>query len=219
MSARAIIRAELLRFGRDPVNGKFLLLVPGAVFLSLWPYAASPLYPMFLCVFAGLEPQFNNILYRTPREFDAMSLLPVDWRVVVAAKNAAAVVTLVGTMIPCTAVLAYFSPLPLAARDLAAGFIHVLSMVFPLLILGNLHSVEHPRRIVGVGPGDIAEAVLMILGVAAASIPFLLAAGTDLPLLWTGLWTLAGALVWWTWSIPRTAARIVNERTTICRAT
>jgi hypothetical protein len=217
VTGAAVIRAELGRFPRDPVNGKFLLLLPAGVLLSLWPYAGSPLFPLFLCVLAGLEPQFNNMLFRTPREFEAMSLLPVDWRAVVVAKNAAAVLLLFSTLIPFGAVLAYFSPLPLAPGEIGRGAAYLASIIFPLLVLGNIHSVEHPRRTVGIGPGDIAEALVMILGGAASSLPALLAAGSGIEAPAIALWTALGAILWWTWSVPRTAARIVSERTRICQ--
>jgi hypothetical protein len=215
--AGRLFRAEVRRFANNPANLKLFLLLPPAVILSLWPYTGSPFVSVFLLTFATLEPQFNNIFFRSEREFEALVVLPVDWATVILAKNLATITLTIAVAACAGGVLGYFSPLPMGPGGWREAFLYMLSVIFPLLMLGNLHSVQHPRRKVGLGLGDVAEALLMLLGMAVCSIPFLALRGTEHPALYLLIYSALSAGLWRWGSIPRSAAAVRRERIRLCQ--
>ena len=82
-----LFNMEVRRFFSDRHNLKFIPLICLAVVLIVWPYIGSPFVPVVLAVFAGLESQYNNMLFRSPAEYETLSLFPVSWRHVILAKN------------------------------------------------------------------------------------------------------------------------------------
>src|ERR1044071_26323 len=79
------------------------LLLFGA-FMTTWIYpVGSPFAPIVIVVVAGLELQFNNILFRSPTHLEAMSMFPFTWERIVLVKNLATIllvgiVSLITTM-------------------------------------------------------------------------------------------------------------------------
>jgi ABC-2 type transport system ATP-binding protein len=131
--ALRVCRADIRRFLSNPANLKLLLLLPVAIIGSLWPYIGSPFVPLLLMTFAGLEPQFNNILFRTNNEFEAMAVLSPDWRSVVLGKNLASIVMAIGTTLAAALVVGYFTPLTMGAEGWQDAGLFFVSVVFSLL--------------------------------------------------------------------------------------
>jgi hypothetical protein len=212
-----VFRAEIGRSANDPAILKILLLSPAAILASLWPYIGSPFVPAFLISFAALEPQFNNILFRTPREFEAMLVLPTEWKSVIAAKNFASIVASGTLAIGASAVLGYFSPLPMGPEGWRGAGLCFISLIFPLLMVGNLHSIQHPRRHAGFTPGDLAEAILMLLGAGVCSIPYFVLHELEHGTVMIVMYSLLAAALWWRLSIRRMSDTIASERIRICQ--
>jgi hypothetical protein len=214
--ARRIIGTEIAQFLIAPRGLHALpLLCAGTLAISL-QYSPPPLLAAVIVGLAALEPQFNNILYRTPGEFPAMSLLPADQGRIVAAKNIATLI-LSGLIVPaCATVLLFFSRSPAAAGDITDAILFQFSLVFPLLHSGNSRSLQYPRRNTGWQTDDLVEGSGFLLTMAAFSIPYLLlvTAWGQRPL--CALYALATAMYWWRRSIPSTATRIDNERVSLC---
>ena len=217
LRGRLLFRAEIRRSLNHPANVKFLLLLPFAVLLSEWPYVGHPLVPVFLLTFIGLEPQFNNILFRSEHEFESLAVLPTNWHLVVLMKNLATGTIASGVAVAGAAVIGYFSPLAIRSADAADGTLYFLSVVFSILIIGNLHSVQHPRRTVGMTASDLADALLMLPTILVCSIPYAVLSRTSALAFWLLLYILAGLMLWAVWSVPNTARAIRRERERLCQ--
>lgn len=212
----ALFGMELRQFYADRQNLKFIPLTLLAIAFALWPYIGSPLVPVVLVVFAGLEPQLNNVLFRTPLEYEALSLFPPAWKNVVIAKNLSTVVITLSLFLIIAVIVEYFSPEAVSLRELGQALLYLLTIIFPLLSSGNRRSVQHPRRHTGWETDQVAESVVLLVVVGIFSLPYFILEG--LP---GGDWTclLYGVLTsifWFRKSIPGTEARILASHTRLC---
>ena len=214
----SLVRWEIRQFFANRTNLKCLLLLPPAVFLALWPYIGSPFVPVFLALFIGLEPQYSNILYRTTREFESLSLFPLDFSVVVLAKNLATVVLTVALAPLFAVIIAYFSPAEISQPEIGKAAMYLLSVVFPLLASGNHRSLHSPRRLTGVSLNDAAEAVVTIVIVAGCSLPFLVFVTLMGAPGWCLLYSAAAGVSWYRYSVRYTGQAIHQQRFRLCQA-
>jgi hypothetical protein len=211
-----VLRAEMVHFGRDPILFRAVLLVPCSVLVAVWPYSGSALIPAIGSALVMLEPRFNNFLFLSPLEGEALSLLPSQWRAVVAAKNLAAAAFLFLLVLLLGIPIGFFALHPAGANEWVDALLCLLTILFPLLHLGNLHTLQHPRRRAGWSLGDLAEAVLLLLAAGIASIPFAILSSLDSASLWCSLYAAAGALFWWRVSLPR-AGRLLRSGSLLTR--
>ncbi len=209
---------EIRQFFASRTNLKCLLLLPPAVFLALWPYVGSPFVPVFLVVFIGLEPQYDNILYRTPHEFESFSLFPLDFSVVVLAKNLATMVLTVALAALSAVIVVYFSPAQIGPPEVGKSGLYLLSVIFPLLAAGNHRSLHTPRRLTGVSLNDAAEAVVTIVIVAVCSLPFLVFVTIMVTPEWCMVYSATTGVYWYKYSVRHTAQGIHQQRLRLCRA-
>jgi len=212
-----LVRWEVRQFFASQTNLRFLLLLPPAVFLALWPYIGSPFTPAFLAVFIGMEPQYNNILYRTPREFESLSLFPLDFSVVVLAKNLATIVLTVVLAPAFSVIIGYFSPTPIGQQEIFPAALYLLSVLFPLLTAGNHRSLHSPRRVTGVSLNDAGEAVVTIVLLAVFSLPFFVFVTLMGTPHWCLLYSAAAGFFWYRNSVRDTARRIHQQRLRLCQ--
>lgn len=211
-----VLRAELLHFGRDPVMFRVVVLLPLSILVAVWPYSGSSLIPAIASALVILEPRFNNFLFTSPIEGEALSLFPSRWREVVAGKNLATTLLLF-LLVPLLAIpVGFFGLRPSVPRDWLNALLYLLTILFPLLHLGNLHAVQHPRRRVGWSLGDLADAIFLLLTAGLASIPYAVFSSLRLSPLWCSLYALGGAALWWRVSLPRTE-RLLREGTLLLR--
>jgi hypothetical protein len=200
---RAVFRAEFLHFARDPVLFRGALLIPCSILFVVWEYSGSPLVPAIGSALTILEPRLNNFLYTSPREGEALSLLPSRWRSVVAAKNIASALLLFLLLFLLGIPIGFFALHPAGAKLWGEAALCLLTILFPLLHLGNLHSLQHPRREAGWSLGDLAEVVLLLLTAGVAVIPYAILSSLPHSTLWCLMFAGAGALFWWGVSLPQ----------------
>ncbi len=203
--------AELRHFFRQSRNLSLLPLSFLAVYFSLWPHAGSIFAPVCLAVFIALEPQYDNILFRTRREFEGLALLPADWAAIIAGKNLASVALTFIVFVPVSAMVVFFAPAVPAVREGLLALLYLASVSFPMLALGNLRSVQAPRRTVGWSLTDLAEAVIMLVMLLLLSVPFLVCVIILRNPLVCLLYTLVSALLLTRWSARATAREIVRR--------
>jgi hypothetical protein len=211
-----VFRAEMLHFGRDPILLRAVLLLPCSVLVAVWQYSGSSLIPAIGSALVMLEPRFNNFLFMSPGEGEALSLLPSRWRAVVAAKNLAAAGYLFLLVLLLGIPIGFFALRPAGADEWVDALLYLLTILFPLLHLGNLHALQHPRRKAGWSLGDLAEVFLLLLTAGIASIPFAVLSSLDFAPLWCSLYAIAGALFWWRVSLPR-AERLLRSGSVLTR--
>ena len=213
-----ILRMEIRRFCSSTKSLAFIPLTFLAIAASFSPQLPTPFIPVFGVVFAGLESQYNNILFRTPNEFQAFSLFPVKWKPVVLAKNLAAVLI---TLLVCCAVAIptlYFSPVVVTPHDVTQALLYLLTVVFPLLHAGNLRSVQHPRPEAGLGTDDIAECGVTVVIAGIASIPYLVIIALPYSSLLCLMYAAVLSAYWFGVSVPATAATIGKGQQRLCQA-
>ena len=213
---RLLIATEIKQFFLHPRSLHFVPLTMAGVILVLWPYFKSPFVSVMIVLFAGLEPQFNNILFRTPFEFEALSILPIEWQRIVKAKNLTTLL-LVVVMFPIVAgTLLYFSSTPITLERTSEAVLYILTVIFPLMHVGNVRSVQHPRRESGWQIDDVAGMVELLISMAMLSSPFVIfVEAMETPALCI-VYFIATVIFWWRYSIRRTAELIESRKTEIC---
>ena len=172
--------------------------------------------PVLIVVLSGLELQFNNILFRTSREFETLVMFPISWRHVVVAKNLAAIVLMILFLILVSMALLYFYPDSLSLGRVGNVGIYSWTILFPLIHVGNMRSIQNPRRESGLRFTDFIEALWMTGTVAIISIPyFLFMRLMDLPILCFA-YGIATLFFWYCVSVPKAATLIGKETIKLC---
>jgi hypothetical protein len=199
----SIFTADMLHFGRDPILFRAVLLLPCSILFAVWQFSGSSLVPAIGSALVILEPRINNCLFTSPLEGEALSLLPSRWRTVVAAKNVAAAALLFLLVLLLGIPIGFFALHPAGPGEWVQAGLYLLTVIFPLLHLGNLHSLQHPRRFSGWSLGDLAEVILLLITAGVVSIPFAIFSGLGGAPLWCALYAVAGGLFWFRISLPR----------------
>jgi hypothetical protein len=215
MLSRQVIGAEVQRFCEERRSLIALPVACASAIAALWPYMPHWTVPVTIGTFLILEPSFNNILFRSPKEFELLAIAPVSWKTVVLSKNCAA------AFLACCIAVFLSIPSGYILSDIPTGSqvlkgVGLLSTVlFPMLMAGNARSVKAPRRRAGLGIADAAEAIITVTILGAASLPYLLF--STLPNQWwpVTLYVLAVGAVWFFISVPTTAKAIERHRTQI----
>lgn len=186
------------------------------VLLVLWPYFSSPFGAVFIVLFAGLEPQFANIFFRTHHELELLSLLPMGWQRIVKAKNLATILVLF-IMVPIVcATLLYFSPSHLSLDQAGAAILYLSTILFPIIHVGNMRSVQHPRRESGWQIDDLAGMVELLISIGILSIPYLVVVEVfEIPALCL-VYFAATVVFWWRYSMKKTAELLESRKMEIC---
>jgi hypothetical protein len=215
---RVLILLNVRRFFHAGRNIAFVPLTLLALAAALWPYIGSPFAPLIVALILGLEPVFANILFGSSREFEAYALGPVSWEQVVLAKNIAAMIVALLLFVLMSLTMLYTLPdLPTAGHCLGA-LCCLMTILFPLLHVGNGLSVRAPRRVAQWSFEDVARAFLLLAYCGFLVIPYFLLMGifeTPLPSL---LYAMGMACVWYFYSVPATA-RMIRDATTTLSAT
>ena len=148
-----------------------------------------------------------------------MGLYPIQWRTLIIAKNLAALALLFAVLIPVALVEIYFSP----ALPLSVDFIrmseYLLTILFPLLIIGNTQSLIQRRRVTGWQYEDFMEIFWCAGELVLISIPYFVLRNISLnPVLYLAIFAATG-LAWWTRSVPKTARTLEEKFTEFCEET
>src|SRR5512147_1364370 len=115
-----MFRYEIVSCFRGGLPYRFIPLLPAAVFLAAWTWRiASPFAAVIWLAFLGLEPRINNIFYNSPRELEALSLLPAEWKRIVFMKNISTMLAGLLAFALFSVVAIYFSPEPPDAGPIA----------------------------------------------------------------------------------------------------
>lgn len=212
-----LLKMELKEFFNHRRAFHFVPLLLVGVFTIVWIYpVASPFVPIIVLVIAGLELQFNNIFYRTPKELEALCLFPLSWQRIILIKNIAAIILVVALLIVTSMALLYFSPQQVTMDDVLQAWLYVCTVLFPLLSMGNTQSVRRPRRQSGLQTSDLVEAIWLVIDLAILSLPFYMFSSVlALPVL-SLLYGAGSATYWYRASIPKTSSRVEQEHTALC---
>ena len=214
---RLLFTIEIRQLFLHPRIFHFIPLLLAGIFLTAWVYpVASPYAPVIVVILYGLELQFDNILFRTPREFESLVMFPLSWRRVVIVKNLAAVLLVVICFVLTSMTLMYFSPASPSREQLRGAVLYLLSILFPLIHIGNMSSIHNPRRESGLRINDFTEALWMTATAGFLSAPYIL----FIHLMGQPILCIAYAactiVFWYRFSIPRTSSLIEKETLTLC---
>jgi hypothetical protein len=186
-------------------------LVPVGIVASVTRGDLSPATVVVLVSFGVLDRQFNALLSRSTSEWEALTLLPVPWGEIVLGKNIATIAAWLFLVPVVGSVILYFPVHFPPADEFRRGALLAWTVIFPLLIVGNIRSIQEPRR----EPDSIARTIIMAAGMSIfailCTVPYILLTtlGGSEPL--SVLYGALGALVWWRWSVPNTALRAQTE--------
>jgi len=216
MASLRVIDAEIRMFF---VQARSLIAVPvllASAFVSLWPYISNWFIPVIIGTFIILEPSFNNILFRSPREFELLAIAPVRWTTVVASKNCGTIMLAVAVTLSLGVPTAYMllDP-PTFGETIQAGEIF-LATLFPMIMAGNVRSVQTPRRRVGASLADAAETVITIVILGVVSLPYLFIKAISDVWWIIPLYVVLNVALWIGVSIPATARAVERHRSRLC---
>jgi hypothetical protein len=193
-----------------------VMLTLGGIWLVVQRGELSPFVTILLVVFAVQDEQFNNFLYRSPNEFEALRMFVLPWRRVVLVKNLAALTTTFLLFWLIAASVMFFSPVPPSLLAWGEATVYGVTIIFPLLCLGNVRSVQEPRRDRGRLAAAAGEALGVVVIVLVLSIPFVLFS-TVLHAPEAALaYAAAGMIAWIRFSIPFAARVIQKKGASIC---
>ena len=182
-----------------------------------WIYpVGSPFAPIIVIVVAGLEPQFNNIMFRSPNELQAMGVFPCDWSDLIFAKNLACLCLFGLFLLLASMCLMYFSPETVNAGHLEGAVLYILTVAFPLLHTGNTQSVRRPRKHSGLRLEDLVQAVWMCVNLLILSVPFYVF--SMFPLMWVSCpaYCALTGFAWHKFSLRKSAAILSEQFTVLC---
>jgi len=204
---RVIFAMDLRRcFAADRVPVLSILACAG-ILLVAQRGGPPPLVAVWIVALSGLDAQFNNLLNRSPSELEALSLLPVSWRGIVLAKNLATLCAAVVLSAIMSMAILYFSPRQPDPAQFTGGGLFIWTVMFPLLMIGNLRSVQEPRKETG-GTGDaLIQAAGMAILVLVCSLPYVViyTLADNIPL--TIAYGAIMLIAWLVRSVRGTAAR------------
>lgn len=209
---------ELLKYDLRLISwqnhlGRFAVFsVPALLVVWSGSDAARSLVCSFLLVVLGLENVYTNIFYRVPNEMDAFAVLPLSVRQLILAKNIAAVIITLPTLLVVGIIILYFALSAPSLDQLCHTMLYVVTSIFVLLHCGNRLSLWYPRREVRLNFDVLTHLVFQMMAVAVSSIPYLILNGVlDSDVLClafaitTGMW-------WYFYSIPWTAKMFLEKR-------
>ena len=183
------------------------LLLCGGVLLVVQRGDVPPLVAAWIVAFSALDRQFNNILYRSPGELEALTLFPLHWRGVIFAKNLASALAAAVLFVIASMCILYFSPHQPGPAQFAAALLFAWTELFPLLMIGNLRSVQEPLRAWGGTGDDLLQAAGMAVLVLLCAIPYILLYTLGDNPFAALLYGAIMAAAWYTRSLPFTASR------------
>lgn len=206
-----IARTEMAEFFESARGLHLIPLTLVCLIPSVWPEIPSPFVLVVPLILVGLEPQFNNILFRTSNELVAVTLLPIEWGTMILGKNLATIGLTVVVCLVVSIPFVYFAPRGITLKEYGEGMLLLGTLIFPLLHTGNAQSIRSPRRECGWQPQDFFSALEMLVFVVVFSLPYLVfRLALDSALL-CGLYALAAATVWYFHAVP-TAGRDAQSR-------
>ncbi len=170
---RAMMPYELAGYFRGNLPYRFVPLIPLAVFLAAWTWrVASPFAAVAWIVFIGLEPRINNAFFGSPRELDALSLFPADWRRIVLIKNVSVLMIGACALALVSVVSLNFSPGPSPPASWRISSSIFRQSASPSSRSETPRPRGTPAGTRGRSAGGLAEAVWMSLTLLAASVPY-----------------------------------------------
>jgi hypothetical protein len=158
----------------------------------------------------AIEPQLNNIFYRSSAEMEALTLLPVQWKTIVLAKNLASIALSIAFALLLTVILAYASPFAFGLDSLRDVVLCLSTAIFPLLAIGNVRSLKSPRPESGWTYRDLNESLWMIGIVVIVTAPYQLFVKWDLNIAVVLTYAL---LTWAYWRFVSLPAAIAGAET------
>jgi hypothetical protein len=203
----AIFRNEFKAFFQYPrimMVAPYLLL---GIFCVIWLGRFVHFFILLtLTLGCAIEPQLNNIFYRSSAEMEALTLLPVRWKTVVLAKNLASIALSIAFALLLTVILAYATPFAFGLSGQRDVALCLSTAIFPLLAIGNSRSLKSPRPESGWTYRDLNESLWMIGIVVIVTAPYQLFIKMDLNVAFVLVYALLTWAYWRFVSLPATIA-------------
>lgn len=213
---RAILLIELRQGFSAKRIPLFVILTVVGIFLIVQESELPSHMIVLLVVLAGLESQYTNILFRSPHELETLSMFPIQWKRIVLLKNLATLIATMMVWVMTAMATLYFSPKPFHLADLGTAVLYASTIVFPLLHIGNIESLQSPRRDTSWKIDDLVQAGGILLFIAILSLPFVLLVSLFQLHSVCVLYAAIGAAHWYLRSIPKTANRIEQQLPQLC---
>jgi len=190
------------------------IVIAAAVIIFMWSYPVHlhPLVYAFSLGFAVLEGGYMNAFFRLPTELERMILFPISWQRVIIAK---AISTLLVTapFLLVSGVLVCYAAVDLPPiQILWDGLLLLMSASFSSVSLGQMLSIQYPRRKVFFNFDEAPYLLFQLVALAISCLPYLvLRVGFDSDIACL-LYTALSGVVWYFVVVPRLANRLQGEQ-------
>jgi hypothetical protein len=209
---------ELLKYDLQFISwqnhlGRFAVFsIPALLVVWSGSDVARSLACSVVLVFLGLENVYTNIFYRVPNEMDAFAVLPLSVRQLILAKNIAAVIITLPTLLVVGIIILYFALSAPSLDQLCHTMLYVVTSIFLLLHCGNRLSLWYPRREVRLDFDVLTHLVFQLMAVAVSSIPYIIlhgVFGSDVLCL---AFAVGSGIWWYFFSVPWAAKMFAEKR-------
>jgi hypothetical protein len=200
-----MVKTDFRQCFRGRLIAPLAALVPVGILVAVMRGDLSAATVVVLVAFGVLDHQFNASLSRSRTEWDALLLLPVSWKTIILAKNIASLAAWIALAGVISTVILYFTPRFPSPDEIAHALLTAWTLLFPLLIVGNLRSIQEPRKEEISPAREVLLAAGMFLFAVLCTIPYVLLTTLGESEGLSIAYGAAAAIVWWRWSVPHTA--------------
>lgn len=203
-----------LRFLAGEFHPLPFIVIAVAVIIFMWSYPVRfhPLFYTFVLGFAAIEGTYMNAFFRLPNELERMILFPISWHRIIIAK-AISTLVLTAPFLLLSGVLISYAAVGLPPlRVLWDGLLLFLSASFSMVSLGQILSIQYPRRKLFFNFDEAPYFLFQLVALAISCVPYLvLKVGfeSDIACL---LFAVLSGVVWYFVVVPRLADRVQLEQ-------
>jgi hypothetical protein len=202
---------KFLAGGLHPL--RFIVIAaPVIIFMWSYPVRFHPLFYTFVLGFAAFEGGYMNAFFRLPNELERMILFPISWRRVIIAK-AISTLCLTAPLLLMSGLLVSYAAVGLPhIQVLWDGPLLFLTVSFSMVSLGQIVSLNYPRRKVFLSFDEAPYLLFQVLALAISSLPYVIlkvSFESDIACL---LYAVLSGFVWYFIVVPWLANRMEREQ-------
>jgi hypothetical protein len=203
-----------LKFSAREFRPLRFIAIAVAVIIFMWSYSVRfhPLFYAFVLGFLSLEGLYMNAFFRLPNELERMMLFPISWHRIIIAK-AISTLVLTAPFLLLSGVLISYAAVGLPPlRILWDGLLLFLSASFSMVSLGQILSIQYPRRKLFFNFDEAPYFLFQLVALAISCLPYLvLKVGfeSDIACL---LFAVLSGVVWYFVVVPRLANQMQREQ-------
>ena len=203
-----------LKFSAREFRPLPFIVIAVAVVIFMWSHSIRfhPLFYIFVLGFASLEGLYMNAFFRLPNELERMMLFPISWHRIIIAKATSTFVLTVPFLLLSGVLISYAAVGLPALQILWDGLLLLLSVSFSMVSLGQILSIQYPRRKLFFNFDEAPYFLFQLVALAISCLPYLVlkvSLESDIACL---LYAVLSGVVWYFVVVPRLANQMQREQ-------